>query len=180
MKSEPNQNQQFIDICRQEMEAANARIASRLSEVTPKPGGNRKDEMEGIRRLYEELADKEWTETDETCLSSLGESSEIQIKGMIRDAFRHSPVLPVPSFRYLVSLAKKLQSEPPRPPAPSNPEYLTSYEREVLANVLSEHLRNAGDSIVKKLDLDEGRASLVHESLEDAQGNIVSHFSPLV
>jgi hypothetical protein len=180
MKMESDQHQKFVEICREELEAANARIAERTLEVASKRGGNREDKMESIRRLYEDLADKEWTEPDEKCLQTLGESSQLEIKKMIRDAFRHSPVIPVPSFRYLVNLAKKMEREPPRPPVPTNPDAFSSVERERLANLLAEQLHDAAEAIIKRVEIDDAKCSLVHDILQDAQGNIVSHFSPLV
>ena len=180
MKRKPTQRQEVTEICREELEAANLRIAERLAAIEARPAGVTKDGMESIRRLYEDLADKKWTESDEECLAGLAESSQPQIKSMVREAFRHSPVIPVPSFRYLVSLAKKMENEPPRAPVPSNPDAFSAFERERLANLLAEELQETAETIIKRLDIDDGKGSIVRQVLQDAQGTIVSHSTPLV
>jgi len=49
-----------------------------------------------------------------------------------------------------------------------------------LANLLAEQLHDAAEAIIKRVEIDDAKCSLVHDILQDAQGNIVSHFSPLV
>ncbi|HEY6332932.1 MAG TPA: hypothetical protein VI756_26645 [Blastocatellia bacterium] len=173
-------HQKFAEICREELEAARQRIDERFGDLDTSPLDDRKDGSDGIRRFYEDLAEKRWTESDEECLASLKDSSQAEIKRMIRDAFRHSQVMPIPSLKYMIGLAKKMENEPPRSPVPSSPDAFSALEREQLANLLAERLQQTGDTLIQRLEIDDAKSSLVHEILQDAQGSIVSHFSPLV
>src|SRR5260370_40361173 len=107
MKIRPDQRQTVRQICRDELEAATRRIYERLAEIESRQEGSSDEKLEGIRKFYEELADKRWSKADEECLKTLGEQSEAEIKQSMREAFRRSPVYPVPNFSYLMNLVKK-------------------------------------------------------------------------
>ncbi len=107
MRIRPDERQIIADIIREESEEANRRIAERLSAFECRPVSGNDDTMESIRRFYEELADCAWTEADEEALKGMGDLSEHEVKQMLREAFRRSPVFPVPSFSFLVNVHKK-------------------------------------------------------------------------
>lgn len=173
-------HQKFAEICREELEAARKRINERFGDLDTSPVGDREDGMDSVRRLYEDLVEKQWTDSDEDCLATLADSSQAQIKKMMREAFRHSPVMPIPSLKYMVSFAKKMETEPPRAPVPASPDSFSALERERLANLLAEQLQKTEETLIERLEVDDAKSSIVHEILQDAQGNIVSHFTPLV
>jgi hypothetical protein len=171
---------EFAEICKEELEAARHRISERFGELDFFRVNDGKDGMAGVRQLYQDLTEKKWTESDEECLASLANSGQAQIKKMLRDAFRNSPVMPIPSLKYMISLAKKMETEPPRAPLPVSPDAFSAFGRERLANLLAERLQETEETLINRLDIDEAKASVVHEVLQDAQGIIVSDFTPLV
>ena len=177
----PEQREFVSDICRDELRKAVDRVDQRLREVECQPVPKSEDELQTVRRLYEELADKAWADPDEECLKSLPlDLSCNDIKQMVREAFRHSSVMPIPSFAYLVALSKKLQSEGPRPGLPSrNPDAVSAAEREHLANLLEGLLQEAAETIVKKLGLNEAKSATVRDELDLVQSQIIGHFTPL-
>jgi hypothetical protein len=174
------QHQTFLDICREEVESATKRIEERLGDIESKPGGNREDKREDIRRFYEWLADKPWTEPDEECLATLAGLNDTEIKDMVRDGFRMSPVIPIPSFRYLVGLTKRAEPKAHAARASIGSDAVSAVDRERVANLLDEQLRETANTLISKLGLEDAKCSVVREILEDAQGNIISNLSPLV
>jgi hypothetical protein len=181
MKIRPDQRQAVRQICGDELEAATRRIYERLAELESRQDGSSDEKLEGVRKFYEELADKRWSKKDEECLQSLGEKSESEIKQMMREAFRRSPVLPVPNFGYMVNLVKKGEGEISRPLGHSskNPDAFPAAERERLANILETQLMEAAREIGLRLDLDNAKTAIVREELELAQGQIIGRFTPL-
>src|SRR5262245_43638423 len=111
MKIRPDQRQAVRQICRDELEDATRRIYERLAEIESRQEANSDEKLEGVRKFYEEMADKRWCEADEECLKSLSDRGESEIKQSMRDAFRRSPVFPVPNFGYLMNLVKKGEGE---------------------------------------------------------------------
>jgi hypothetical protein len=177
----PEQRQLVSNICRDELHQAVDRVDQRLREIECQPAGNSEDEFRTVRRFYEELADKVWTEPDEASLKSLPQDLDCnEIKRMMREAFRHSPVIPIPSFGYLMGLSKRMHSEVPRAGFGSrNPDAVSAADREHLANLLEGRLEEAADEIVKKLVLNESKSAIVRDELDLAQSRIIGHFSPL-
>jgi hypothetical protein len=181
MKIRPDQRQAVRQICRDELEAATRRINDRLAEIESRQDGSSDEKLESVRKLYEELADKRWSKADEECLQSLGEKSESELKQMMREAFRRSPVLPVPNFGYMMNLVKKGEGEISRPLGHSskNPDAFPAAERERLANILETQLMEAAREIGLRLDLDGAKSAILREELELAQGQIIGRFTPL-
>jgi len=181
MRIRPDERQIIADIFREESEEANRRIAERLSAFECRPVSGSGDTMESIRRFYEELADSAWTDADEETLMSLGDSSEHEVKQMLREAFRRSPVYPVPSFSFLVNVHKKevLEIQPAAAGSLANPDAVSALDRERIANLLHSELEEAAQEIAKRLQL-ESKADVVREELQRVEGNIISRFTPLV
>jgi hypothetical protein len=181
MRIRPEQRQFVSDICRDEMHQAIDRVNQRLHEVEGHPVVQTEDELQTVRSLYEELADKAWGDHDEECLKSLPQNLSCNdIKSMVREAFRHSSVIPIPSFAYLVALSKKMNTEEPRPGLHSrNPDALSAAERERLANLLEERLQEAAETIIKKLALNEAKSATVRDELDLVQSQIIGQFTPL-
>ena len=75
MRIRPDERQIIADICREESEEANRRIANRLTAFECRPVSGNDDTLDSIRRFYEELTDSAWTRADEEALKSLGEKS---------------------------------------------------------------------------------------------------------
>ena len=175
------QRQIVSDICREELRQAVDRVDERLREIEGRPAAQSEDELQTVRRLYEELADKVWAEPDEESLKSLPQDLGCnEIKRMMRDAFRHSSVIPIPSFAYLVGLSKRMHSEVPRAGwAARSPDALSAAERERLANLLEERLQEAADSIVQKLGLNDAKSAVVRDELDLVQSQIIGQFTPL-
>ena len=161
MRIRPDERQIIADILREESDEASRRIADRLSAFECRPVSGNDDTMESIRRFYEELADCSWTEADEEALASLGDSSEHEIKQMLRVAFRRSPVFPPPSFSFLVNVHKR---EDPETQAAvtglANPDAVSALDRERIANLLHTELEEAAEEIAKRLRL-ESKAYIV-------------------
>ena len=180
MRIKPDERQIIADIFREESEEASRRIAHRLSTFESRPVSGSSDTMESIRRFYEELADTTWTEADEEALKTLGNLSEHEVKQMLRESFRRSPVCPVPSFSFLINVHKKEGSEPqPSAGALANPDAVSALERERIANLLHAELEEAAQEIARRLKLDS-KADIVREELQRVEGNIISRFTPLV
>ena len=177
----PEQRQLVSDICRDELSQAVDRVDQRLREIEGQPAAHSEDDLQTVRRLYEELADRVWTEPDEDCLKSLPEGLACNdIKLMMREAFRHSSMMPIPSFSYLVGLSKKIRSDAPKPGwSARNPDAVSAAEREHLANLLEERLQEAADTIVDKLGLSEAKSAVVRDELDLVQSQIVAQFTPL-
>jgi len=176
----PDQRQVVSEICRDELHQAVNRVDQRLREIESHQASQTQDEIQTVRKLYEELADKVWDDADEDCLKSLQDQGCDNIKQMIRDAFRHSSVIPIPSFAFLVSLSKRMRSETPRPLLASrNPDAVSAADREHLANILEERLQEAADTIIQKLGLNETRSAVVRDELDHAQSQIIGQFTPL-
>ena|SRR5215471_15232669 len=182
MRIRPHERQYIADILRDELEEANRRISERVLQFESPPASNREDDLDEIRRFYEDLADKSWTDADEDCLSGLGDISQSELKQNIREAFRRSRVHPVPNFAALINVLKKGEGETsnslgiPR----TNLDALSAAERERLANVLHEALTDAANEIARVLNLGEAKANIVREQLEIVEGHIISDFTPLV
>ena len=180
MRIRPDERQIIADICREETEETSRRIAERLATFECRPVSGNNDTMESIRRFYEELADTTWTEADEEALTRLGNLSEHEVKQMLRESFRRSPVCPVPSFAFLISVHKKEGSEAqPSATALANPDAISALDRERIANLLHAELEEAAQEIAKRLKL-ESKADIVREELQRVEGNIISRFTPLV
>jgi hypothetical protein len=180
MKIRPDQRQAVKQICRDELEAATRRIYERLAEMESRQDGSSDEKFEGVRRFYEEMADKRWSKADEECLRSLPEQSEAEIKQSMREAFRRSPVFPVPNFGYLMNLVKKGEAEISKPlgHASKNPDAFSAAERERLANLLETQLMEAAREIALRLNLDGAKSAIVREELELVQGQIIGRFTP--
>src|SRR5262245_9584262 len=139
MRITPDERDHLLEIIRDEIEASGRRIAERLGGMGARvPDGN-ENRWESVRRFYEDLSGKVWSEGDEECLASLGDVTESEVKSAMREAFRKSPVHPLPSFRYLLNLSR-------RPEAVTisarsrNPDAISAADRERLANLLAEQL----------------------------------------
>lgn len=180
MKIRPSQRQKATDICREELDRAARRIEERLSEMEYRKAESGHKSHEGVRQFYEELADRDWTESDQECLERVIHLGDQNIKQMMRDAFRHTSVMPVPSFSYLVNLAKKLDSKSADIRPAENSNAVSAVERERLANLLDQQLKAAGDEIISRLHLSQPNCELILQRLEAVQGHIISELSPLV
>jgi hypothetical protein len=180
MRIRPDERQIIADIFREESEEASRRIADRLSTFECRPVSDSSDTLESIRRFYEELADTTWTESDEEALRGLGDRSEHEVKQLLRDSFRRSPVCPVPSFSFLINVHRKEDSGTQASAAAlANPDAVSALERERIANLLHAELEGAAQEIAKRLRL-ESRVDIVREELQRVEGNIISRFTPLV
>jgi hypothetical protein len=175
-----NQSQRVTGICRDELDLAVQRIEERLSEMELRPVETGPDAFEGIRRFYEELSEHVWTESDEQYLAGMKDTDPASIKRMMREAYRHSPVIPVPSFGYLIHLAKRLEAGARefQPGVGSNA--VSAADRERLANLLDQQLKGAADEIISALRLSQPNCELVIQRLEAVQGQIISQLTPLV
>jgi hypothetical protein len=185
MRIRPGDNQHIAEILREELEEANRRIGHRLSELEHQPAASKDDSLDGVRRLYQDLTDNNWTDADERALAGLEDSSEEQTKRMLREAFRRSRVHPIPSFASLINVAKKgpgLSSLDPDISFASfaNPDAVPAAERERIANLLHRELRQAAGEIAFRLKLTDTKAEVVREQLEEVEGAIISEFTPLV
>jgi len=177
-----NERQRITDILRDEMDQSIRRINERLAEFERVPTSSLDNNRAGIRRFYEDLVDKEWTDADQECLLTLGDQSESEIKRMMREGFRRSRIYPVPSFASLINALKKggdeVHFEACQPLG--NLDAISSIERERLANLLYDEMVGAADELASRLNLNDAKAQVVREHLEILQGQIVSRFTPLV
>ena len=182
MRLRPNERQEISDILQDEIKAATCRIIERLTEYEQQPASSKEDCMDGIRRFYTDLADKDWTNADEQSLSSYMDMGESEIKEMMREAFRRSRLYPIPSFASLINALKKDSGEASSQPAGSlnNPDAVPQVERERIANMLHQDLVEAADEISRRLKLADTKADIVREQLEIAEGAIIARFTPLV
>ena len=181
MRIKPNERDRIGAILREEIEEASRRIGERLSQFEGRPGSSEED-LNGVRQFYADLTDKAWTDSDETALRELGSLGEADIKRMICEAYRRSPLHPVPGFMYMINLLKKDDAEPRTGEVRSlrNPDAVSAAERERLANLLHNELTEAAFEIASRLQLNEVRKEIVRERLDIAEGNIVGRFTPLV
>jgi hypothetical protein len=181
MKIKPNERQEITDMLREELEQANRRILDRFSRFE-RQTSTREDAFKGVRRLYEDLSDNNWTDADEQALGNLADSNEEEIKRMMREGFRRTRVHPAPNFASLIIALKKNPGEPLGASDTNhfNPDAVPSAERERIANVLHRELSVAVEEIAARLRLPEARAEIVREQLEIAEGAIISSFTPLV
>ncbi len=181
MRIKPNERDHIGAILREEIEEASRRIGERLSQFEGRPGSPEED-LHGVRQFYADLTDKAWTDSDEGALRGLGSLGEDEIKRMICEAYRRSPLHPVPGFAYLVNLLKKGETElrVDEPHSLRNPDAVSAVERERLANLLHNELSEAAFEIASRLQLNEVRREIIRERLDIAEGNIVGRFTPLV
>ncbi|MFP5263365.1 MAG: hypothetical protein ACLGJB_15800 [Blastocatellia bacterium] len=182
MRIRPNERQYIADVIREELEQANQRIAERIVQFECPPATNKDEKFDNVRRFYNDLAEKEWTEADEEALGGFADLSEGDIKRMMREAFRRSRVHPVPSFASLINVLKRNEGEQNGDAGVSlnNPDAVSASERERIANVLHKELTEAADEIADRLKLGDAKADVVREQLQIVEGAIVSRFTPLV
>jgi hypothetical protein len=182
MKFAPKEHQRITDIIKDELEEAVRRIEEQVSrgETVPLPATS--DRLTAVRRFYEDLVEKAWTQADEDCLDSLGDMSEEEIKRTMREGFRRSPVYPVPNFASLLNVLRKGATGAMREWENSSLRSgaVSAADRERLSNLLFDELAEAAQEIASRLDLNESASRLVREQLETAQGQIISRFTPLV
>lgn len=174
----PNERQKIVDILKDELEDATRKIEERLSSFDINPASSTADKLEGVRRFYEDLVDKVWTQADEEFLASLTNLSESEIKRMMREAFRCTRIYPVPSFAALITSLKKSDVESSALSISSGA--VSNADRERLANLLGFEMAEAAQTIASRLSLGEAGTKLVIEELEVAQGQVISRFTPLV
>lgn len=182
MRIRPNERQFISDILREELDRANDRIGERLSQFECGPPAYKDDQFDGVRRFYDDLVNKDWTEADEECLQTLNDKGEEEIKAMMREAFRRSRVHPIPSFASLINVIKKGDGDSSGETANrlGNPDAISADERERLANILRGELTEAAQEISSRLGLSDSKSEIVREQLVVVEGNIVSRFTPLV
>lgn len=182
MRMRTHEHQHLSEILREELEEATRRIRERLTEFQSQPSTSKDDSLDGVRSFYRDLTDNDWTEADEQALAGLVGSSEIELKRLVRDAFRRSRVHPVPSFAVLISVSKKGPGLPGMEAGAffANPDAVPAAERERIANLLHRELKEAAGEIASRLNLTEAKANLVREQLENIEGAIISEFTPLV
>jgi len=181
MRLKRSERQRLSDIVREEIQQAGTRIEERLSQLEVQSGANVGDSHDKIRRFYEDLTAQTWTAADEECLKALDAMKESEIADMMRQAYRLSPVLPIPSFASLVNVIRKGTAEFQHDAAAgSSFAANSSAERERLANILNDKLNEAAKKIASRMRMDETQARIVKEQLEIAEGQIISRFTPLV
>lgn len=182
MRIRPNERHHIADLIREELEQANRRISERIAQFECHPVENKEDNFAGVRRFYNDLVEKDWTEADEETLAGFTDLSEVEIKRMMREAFRRSRVHPVPSFASLINVLKRTEAEANEEAGLSlnNPDAVSASERERIANVLHKELTEAADEIANRLKLGGTKVDIVREQLEIVEGAIVSRFTPLV
>jgi hypothetical protein len=180
MRIRPGERQEIAEICREEMSEAERRIGARLAQFECRPPSNGEDVLDGIRRFYEDLTDKAWTDGDEEALRNLGDLGEGEIKRMMREGFRRSRVYPVPNFNALINaLRKDSDITAEAGVLLANLDAISAVERERIANMLHKELAEAAREIAERLRLGE-KGEVVREQLERVEGNIISGFTPLV
>lgn len=182
MRLRPTERQQITDLLRDEIEQATSRVSERLAQYEYQPAESKADQLDGVRRFYSELTEKDWTTADEDALTSLNDLGEGDIKQMLREAFRRSRVHPVPSFASLINVLKRDADAPAADAGASlnNPDAIPAGERERLANTLHHELLEAADEIARRLKLTDTKADIVREQLEIIAGTIIGYFTPLV
>jgi hypothetical protein len=182
MRLRPTERQEITDILHEEIKEATRRISERLAEFECQPASTKEDQMDGIRRFYSDLTDKDWTDADEEALSAYADHSEGEIKEMMREAFRRSRLHPVPSFASLINVLKNVVGDPDLQPAGSynNLDAVPAVERERIANMLHHDLIEAAEEISRRLQLGDTKVHIVREQLEIVEGTIIARFTPLV
>lgn len=179
MKSMTTQSHNAAAVCREELERAIRRIEGRLENANQRTAVKAHDGLESIRKFYEDLTDNSWTDADESCLREFGDVPSEEIKQMMRDSYRHSAIIPIPSFTFLMNVARKLDPGQYDYHASQN-SAISALERERLANLLHEQLTEAAEEIISMLDVGEAKCGVVRARLDTAQGHIISHLMPLV
>lgn len=179
MRIRESETHEISNICREEFEEATRRVNERLRQFEERPASSQDAHLEGVRKFYEDLANKNWTTADEEALSSLDGKNESDIKTMMRDAFRKAQLHPVPNFAYLLQVLK-IDSQPKAAGTHANTDAVSSDERERLANVLQKELSEAARDIAASLRLSDVNTDIVREQLEVVQGNIIGRLTPLV
>jgi hypothetical protein len=182
MRITSTERERIEAIVREEIEEANRRMLERLSQFEGRTGLSSEDARCGLRQFYQDLADKAWTDADEEALNGLADLEDAEIKRVLREAYRRSPVHPVPNFGYLINLLKKGEATSFSETQASlrNPDAVSAAERERLANLLHNELSEAVHEIGSRLHLKESNAEIVRERLSIAEGNIIARFTPLV
>ena len=182
MRITSNEREKIESIVREEIDEANRRMLERLSQFEGRSAASSEDNRCGLRQFYQDLTDKAWTAVDEEALSSLGDLEDAEIKRLLRESYRRSPVHPVPNFAYLINLLKKGETHSFSDTQPSlrNPDAVSAAERERLANLLHNELSEAVHEIGSRLHLKDSNAEIVRERLAIAEGNIIARFTPLV
>jgi hypothetical protein len=182
MRITPNERDKIGAIVREEIDEANRRMLERLSQFEGRAAASSEDDRCGLRQFYQDLTDKAWTAADEEALSSLADLEDAEIKRLLRESYRRSPVHPVPNFSYLINLLKKGEtpSLPETQGSLRNPDAVSAAERERLANLLHNELSEAVHEIGSRLHLKDSNAEIVREQLAIAEGNIIARFTPLV
>lgn len=178
MRIRPSERHEVTDICREELDEACRRINERLEHFEQRPAGTSADKLEGVRRFYEDLADKNWTKADEEFLKTLADLSENDIKNLMRAGFRKAQLVPPPNFAYLVHAREDARAMTGT--LDTNSDAVSAAERERLANVLQRELTEAVRDIASNLRLSDTNSEIVREQLEIAQGNIIGRLTPLV
>ncbi|HLG14252.1 MAG TPA: hypothetical protein VJH03_07080 [Blastocatellia bacterium] len=180
MSITPNESREIGDLCREELDDAARRITERLTDFECRTVRRDGDRFEDVRRFYEDLADKTWTESDETALATLDDLGATEIKRMMREAFRRSRLFPAPGFAYLISLIRKGEGAPVERGSPlANPDAIPAAERERIASILQKELGEAAREIADRLTLDKPNADVVRFELERVAAQIVSELTPL-
>jgi hypothetical protein len=180
MRITPEERDNIVKVFREETELASERIAQRLDGLDCR-ADSADPRCESVRRFYEDLSGKRWSDADDECLATLGHLTEQEIKAAMREAFRRSMVHPIPSFRYLISLSKKPETITGSVPVVSrNPDAVSAAERERLANLLAEQLAELAGQIVVQLGLSDSKAEILREHLEVAEGRIIGRLTPLI
>ncbi len=182
MRITPNERQKITDIIKDEIEGAVTRIEERLSQRETAPASLTNDRFEAVRKFYEEIVGKVWTQADEDYLKNLGDMSEGDLRQMMRDGFRRSPVYPVPNFASLINAVRKSYGESQLSndfPAVKS-EAISTDLRERLSNLLSEEMAVAVGVMASRMDLSETARKIIAEEIEVAEGQIISRFTPLV
>jgi hypothetical protein len=179
MRIRESETQEITNICREEMQEATRRVSERLKQYEERPASSNNEKLEGVRKFYEDLADKNWTKADEEALKGLDGKNEVDIKAMMREGFRKAQLYPVPNFAYLISvLTADFQMKTTG--THTNTDAVSSDERERLANVLQKELSEAARDIAASLRLSNTNTEIVREQLEIIQGNIIGRLTPLV
>lgn len=179
MRIRESETQEITNICREEFEEAAHRVSERLKQYEVRPASSNDEHLEGVRKFYEDLADKNWTKADEEALKNLDGKNETDIKAMMREGFRKAQIYPVPNFAYLVSVMKS-DTQSKAIGTLANTDAVSSDERERLANVLQKELSEAARDIAASLRLSNSNSEIVREQLEVIQGNIIGRLTPLV
>jgi hypothetical protein len=88
MRIRESETQEISNICREEFEEAAHRVSERLKQYEVRPASSNDEHLEGVRKFYEDLANKNWTKADEEALKNLDGKNESDIKAMMREGFR--------------------------------------------------------------------------------------------